>query len=178
MPKALPWEGPFFSQCGKESVCTRWLVVLWYWRKMVQIRMFLEGGEKEGLAYGSCQPKQDSTHWGFLLAFKEKEFLFFNMRLETTRLGLCPSIFLFISPGGTRGLIFSAFVFNFFEVLIVEFHIYTTLTFGGCPGRISKGYPVRTLLSQISGKQRWLGCLRVRWKWLSRDWYLSCTRRS
>lgn len=65
-------------------------------------------------------------------------FLFFNLRLETTRLGLCPHIFVFISPGGTRGLILSASIFNFFEVLIVEFYVCTTLTLAWCPGAISK----------------------------------------
>lgn len=67
---------------------------------------------------------------GFLLMDEVNNFLFFNLRLETTRLGLCPHIFVFISPGGTRGLILSASIFNFFEVLIVEFYIYTTLTLG------------------------------------------------
>lgn len=76
-------------------------------------------------------------------------------RLETTRSGLCPCVFVFSSPGGTRGLIFSASVFNFFEVLIVEFYIYTTLghlvDVQGPPLR--GGVPTRTLFSQISERQ-------------------------
>lgn len=30
---------------------------------MVQIRMFLEGGEKEGVAGGPCQPEQGFPRW-------------------------------------------------------------------------------------------------------------------
>lgn len=108
--------------------------------------MLLEEGRKEWQVDPANQSRVLHTEV-FCSTHEVKELLLSYVRLESIGfLGLHYGIFLFILASGTRGCIFSAFIFKFFGVIIVQLDVSTPLT----PRATSTESSTGTLLSQIS----------------------------